>query len=139
MLVPGGAWGSATTVGANDRMNVALIGCRNMGWHDLMDFRRHKEVRCLALCDIDEGILTSRATELAKMQDFKPDIYRDYRQVLDRKDVDVVIIGTPDHWHCLQFVHACEAGKAVYTEKHISNSIPGRQIGRESCRERVGQ
>src|SRR3546814_11009407 len=115
MLLPGSAWGAATTVGANDRINVALIGCRNMGWHDLMDFLRHKEVRCLALCDIDEGILTSRATELAKMQDFKPDIYRDYRQVLDRKDVAVVIIVTPDHWHSLQFVH--EIRRASSREK----------------------
>jgi predicted dehydrogenase len=107
----------------SDRLNVALIGCRNMGWWDLTDLLLHKEVRCLALCDIDNETLTSRAKELAEKQGLKPDIYGDYRKVLDRKDIDAVIIGTPDHWHCLQFVDACKAGKDVYVEKPLSNSI----------------
>lgn len=117
--------GGSAAVPASDIINVALIGCRNMGWGDLMDFLQHKEVRCLALCDIDESVLASRAKELSEKQDRKPDLYRDYRKVLDRKDIDVVIIGTPDHWHCLQFVDACEAGKDIYVEKPISNSIAG--------------
>ena len=113
---------SPQRVSANDTINVALIGCKNMGWSDLSDFLPHPEVRCVALADIDQGILTSRAGELEK-RGGKPDIYGDYRKILDRKDVDVVIIGTPDHWHCLQFVDACAAGKDVYVEKPASNSI----------------
>jgi predicted dehydrogenase len=57
------------------------------------------------------------------LQGKKPDTYSDYRKLLDRKDIDVVIIGTPDHWHCLQFVDACKAGKDVYVEKPLANSI----------------
>ena len=107
----------------NDRINVALIGCKNMGWSDLVDFMPHKEVQCLALCDVDRNVLNSRAKDLSGMQDAKFDLYSDYRRILDRKDIDAVIIGTPDHWHCLQFVDACKSGKGVYVEKPISNSI----------------
>ncbi|MEA4918895.1 Gfo/Idh/MocA family oxidoreductase [Proteiniphilum sp.] len=110
-------------VSANDKMNVALIGCRGMGWSNLMDFMPHKEVQCVALCDIDKSVLDSRGKELSGMQQTKFDLYNDYRHILDRKDVDAVIIGTPDHWHCLQFVDTCKAGKHVYVEKPISNSI----------------
>jgi predicted dehydrogenase len=106
-----------------DIINVGLIGCRSMGWSDLSDFLQHKEVRCLALCDIDKNILSARAEELTKSQGKKPDTYGDYRELLDRKDIDAVIIGTPDHWHCLQFVDACKAGKDVYVEKPLANSI----------------
>lgn len=110
-------------VSANDKINVALIGCRSMGWANLSDFLLSDEVRCLALCDIDKSVMESRAKELASMQKEKFELYGDYRRILDRKDIDAVIIGTPDHWHCLQFVDACKAGKDVYIEKPVSNSI----------------
>ena len=114
---------ATSTVSANDKINVALIGCKNMGWADLTDFLLHDDVQCVALCDIDKTILDSKAKELSEKQKSKFDLYSDYRRVLDRKDIDAVIIGTPDHWHCLQFVDACKAGKSVYVEKPISNSI----------------
>lgn len=114
---------TTTGVSANDKINVALIGCRSMGWSNLSDFLLSDEVQCLALCDIDKSILDSRAKELSSMRKEKFKLYNDYRDILDRKDIDAVIIGTPDHWHCLQFVDACKAGKDVYVEKPIGNSI----------------
>ncbi|NLJ01625.1 MAG: Gfo/Idh/MocA family oxidoreductase [Bacteroidales bacterium] len=114
---------STTTVSANDKINVALIGCRSMGWGNLSSFLQSEEVRCAALCDVDQSLLDSRAKELSAIQTAKFDLYNDYRKVLDRKDIDAVIIATPDHWHCLQFVDACKAGKDVYVEKPIGNSI----------------
>ena len=113
----------ARPMGANDRINVALIGCRNMGWGDLNDALLRPEVRCVALCDVDRKILEDRAAELEKRTGVKPDLYGDYRKLLERQDLDAVIIGTPDHWHCLQMVDACAAGKDVYVEKPIANSI----------------
>ena len=113
----------ARPMGANDRINVALIGCRNMGWGDLNDALLRPEVRCVALCDVDHKILEDRAAELEKRTGVKPDLYGDYRKLLERQDLDAVIIGTPDHWHCLQMVDACAAGKDVYVEKPIANSI----------------
>ncbi|MDR0422183.1 MAG: Gfo/Idh/MocA family oxidoreductase [Proteiniphilum sp.] len=108
---------------ANDRISVALIGCRSMGWANLTDFLPHSDVQCVALCDIDRSVLDSRAKELSGIQSGKFSLYADYRHVLDRRDVDAVIIGTPDHWHCLQFVDACRAGKHVYVEKPAANSV----------------
>ena len=58
----------ARTVAANDQVNIALIGCRSMGWSDLNDFLIHPEINCIALCDIDKGILENRASELEKMR-----------------------------------------------------------------------
>jgi predicted dehydrogenase len=113
----------AGTVGANDRINVALVGCRSMGWGNLNTFLLHPDVDCVALCDIDKNILESRAGELEKSRGKAPLLFGDYRKLLERKDIDAVIIGTPDHWHCLQMVDACGAGKDVYVEKPIANSI----------------
>jgi predicted dehydrogenase len=110
-------------VSANDKLNVALIGCRNMGWGDLTDMLITNEVECVALCDIDKSVLDNRVAELEKMGKKKPDLFGDYRKLLERKDIDVVIVGTPDHWHCLHMVDACAAGKDVYVEKPIANSI----------------
>lgn len=114
---------SARPVGANDQINVALIGCKSMGWANLSDFLIHPEVNCVALCDIDKNILETRAAEVEKAKNRGPKLYGDYRKLLDRKDIDAVIIGTPDHWHCLQMVDACASGKDVYVEKPIANSI----------------
>lgn len=109
-------------VSANDRINVAVIGCRR-GWSDVQPFFSHQDVRCVALSDVKEEVLSARGADVEAKQGTKPDLYGDYRKVLDRKDIDIVIIATPDHWHCLQFVEACMAGKDVYMEKPIANSI----------------
>ena len=114
---------AASKISANDKIRVALIGCRSMGWADLSDFMRHPEVDCVALCDVDRNILQNRAAEIEKSRSKRPDVYGDYRKLLERKDIDIVIIGTPDHWHCLQMTDACSAGKDVYVEKPIANSI----------------
>jgi predicted dehydrogenase len=110
-------------ISANDKVRVALVGGNSMGWSDLTSFLMNKEVECVALCDIDKNVLTNRTNDLLKMGLAKPKLYVDYRKMLENKDIDVVIIGTPDHWHCLIFVNSLEAGKHVYVEKPIGNSI----------------
>jgi predicted dehydrogenase len=123
VILPTIGAGSFGKVSANDTINVALIGCRNMGWANLSDFLLNKEIECVALCDIDQSILEGKKAELVNKGRKEPTLYGDYRKLLERKDVDVVIVGTPDHWHCLHMVDACAAGKDVYVEKPISNSI----------------
>ena len=111
---------SSNSVGANDKIRVGLIGCKGMGYSDLQAFLRNPEVECIALADIDENVLNNRAAETEKLTGKKvKHLYKDWRKLIDNKDVDVVIIGTPDHWHCLQMVAACEAGKDVYCEKPL--------------------
>ena len=112
------------SIGANDKIRVGLIGCKGMGFSDLQAFLRNPEVECIALCDIDDEVLNSRAAETQKITGKKvKNLYKDWRKLIDNKDIDVVIVGTPDHWHCLQMVAACEAGKDVYCEKPLGNSI----------------
>ena len=110
-------------VSANDQFNIALIGCREMGWSNLRDTMNHPGLNCIGLCDIDSNILANRAAEAEKNWGRRPELYGDYRRLLERKDLDAVIIGTPDHWHCLMMTDACSAGKDVYVEKPIANSI----------------
>jgi len=107
----------------DDRLNVALIGCNSMGWANLKDFLANKNVVCIGLCDIDENVLNKRSNDLEQRFGQKATLYRDYRLMLENRDIDAVIIGTPDHWHCLQFVDAIRAGKDVYCEKPLANSI----------------
>ena len=113
----------ARKVAASDRINIGLIGLRNMGWGDLNDMLAFRETQCVALCDVNSSLLKSRAAEIVKRSSRKPDLYGDYRKMLERKDIDVVVIGSPDHWHCLQMIDSCSAGKDVYVEKPIANTI----------------
>ena len=110
-------------LGANDRINVDLIGCRNKGWWNLEDILKQPKVEIHTLCDIDSQVLEDKAGQLSANAGPKPNITKDYRLVLEDKDIDAVIIGTPDHWHCLPTVEACEAGKHVYVEKPLANSV----------------
>ncbi len=109
-------------ISANDKINVGLIGVNGMGWSDLTSFIKIPEINVAALCDVDDNVLNFRKYELAK-SGVQTKTYGDYRKMLENKDLDVIIIGTPDHWHCLQMVEACEAGKDVYVEKPVGNSI----------------
>lgn len=108
---------------ANDRLVIGLIGCKGMGFSNLRNFIKFPEVSVKALCDVDKNVLESRAADLEKLTGEKAELYEDYRKLLEDKDIDAVIIGTPDHWHCLQTVDAVEAGKDVYCEKPLGNSI----------------
>ena len=109
--------------GANDKLRCGVIGINGMGFADLAAFLRQKNTECVAICDVDSNVLNKRAAETEKAQGFKPKLYSDYRKLLEDKDVDVVIIGTPDHWHCLPMVEACQAGKDVYCEKPLGYTI----------------
>lgn len=108
---------------ASDKLVVALIGCRNMGFGDLQNALKQPGVECGALCDVDSEVLAQRTADVLKIQGKAPVQYKDYRKLLENKDINAVIIGTPDHWHCLPFIAACEAGKDIYVEKPLANSI----------------
>lgn len=110
-------------IAPTDKIQVALVGGNSMGWSDLESFLKNPEVECVALCDIDRNILNRRTDDIVKMGRPRPKLYVDYRKMLENKDIDIVIIGTPDHWHCLIFCDSLAAGKHVYVEKPIGNSI----------------
>ncbi len=114
---------NAGKVAANDKVVVGLIGCKGMGFNNLKAILAQPGVECGGLCDVDSNVLNERAAETEQITGKKPRLYADYRKMLDEKDIDAVIVGTPDHWHCLQMVDACDAGKDVYCEKPLGNSI----------------
>lgn len=116
-------------VAPSDQVNVGVIGINGMGWADLKAILKVPGVNLVALCDVDKNVLDKRMGELAAMNidASKVKAFGDHRRLLEMKEVDAVIIGTPDHWHCMQMVEACQAGKDVYVEKPVGNSI-------EECR-----
>ncbi len=107
----------------SDNVNVALVGCRNMGFGILQHHLSDPGVNCVAMCDIDDSILNERSAEVRKTFNQSPKLYKDFRKLLEQKDIDAVIVGTPDHWHCLITVSALQAGKHVYCEKPMANTI----------------
>src|SRR4051794_13840769 len=121
--VPRAAASQDRTAGANARVRVALIGCGGQGTSDLRNALR-LGAQVVALCDVDDEQTAKAAqrvlTDFSQTPDLKT---RDFRRVLDRQDVDAVIVGTPDHWHALPTVLACQAGKDVYVEKPLALTI----------------
>ena len=112
----------AHIVGANERIRIGAIGINGMGWADSMALSKIPGVEIVALCDVDQNVLSKRQQEL-QQRGIKVKTYTDYRTLLDQKNIDAVVIGTPDHWHALMMIHAAQAGKHVYCEKPIGNSI----------------
>jgi predicted dehydrogenase len=117
--------GARSALGANNRIRVASIGVGGMGRSDLRDFLKMPEVDIVAVCDTWEQN-RNRAVE---MTGGKAVAYKDFREVLDRKDIDAVIIATPDHWHVPIALAACDAGKDMYVEKPLSHTVEeGRKL-----------
>jgi predicted dehydrogenase len=105
--------------GANDRVRVGLIGIGLIGKRHLLDFKAQPDVEIAAICEVyeprlREGITTSGG---------RAEGFRDFRKMLDRRDVDAVVISTPDHWHALLTILACAAGKDVYVEKPLTHVV----------------
>jgi predicted dehydrogenase len=110
--------GTGSVLGANDRIRLGLIGCGRQGRDNMGHFIRHG-VEVAAVCDVYEPNLQKGLAAAGG----KAKALKDFRQVLDDKDIDVVIVATPDHWHALPTVMACQAGKDVYVEKPISVAV----------------
>lgn len=112
----------ALGAGSADEIRVGVAGIRSRGWSHVMGLNRLEGVRVVALCDVDQGILENRQRELAE-KGTTTEIFRDFRDLIARDDIDVVSIATPNHWHAMQTVWACAAGKDVYVEKPISHNV----------------
>jgi predicted dehydrogenase len=110
-------------VAASDRIRFGVIGVKGMGWANMRSALKIDGVECVALCDVDQRELERRTKDVLEAQEQAPKLYGDYRKLLDDKDIDAVVIGTPDHWHCLMLVDALDAGKHAYCEKPLANSI----------------
>jgi predicted dehydrogenase len=122
----------ASIIGANDRVNLAVIGLRNQGAVHLQSFCELKDSHNVAvktLCDVDEALFAPAARIVVEKTGTQPGAEWDLRRVLDDREIDAVSIVTPNHWHALATVWACQAGKHVYVEKPVSHNIrEGRKM-----------
>ena len=113
-------------IGANDRIRLGFLGVANRGLQDLDAFKVHPDAEIAALCDVDKKILEAAREKHATSTTF---LTEDFRKVYERKDIDAIVISTPDHWHAIQTVDACKAGKDVYVEKPVSMTVfEGRKM-----------
>jgi len=102
--------------GANERIRLGFVGIGNRGDQVLSGFLQHRDCEVAAVCDLHQPYREYAASRI----EGRPEQFSDYRKMLERKDLDAVVIATPDHWHALQMIHACQAGKDVYVEKPVS-------------------
>jgi predicted dehydrogenase len=116
--------------GANDRVRLAVVGLHGQGWSHVGEYSRMKDVELAAFCDVDENdVLDKRLAEAEKLGIKRPARFTDLRKLLEDKSIDAISIATPNHWHSLQAIWACQAGKDVYVEKPLShNWWEGRQL-----------
>jgi predicted dehydrogenase len=116
-------------IGANDRVNVAVIGFRGQGETHYERLSTVPNVRIKTLCDIDENLFPERVKAVEKLQGVAPGTEWDMLKVFDDKDIDAITTATPNHWHALTAIWACQAGKHVYVEKPCCHEIwEGRKM-----------
>jgi predicted dehydrogenase len=115
----------ALAADADKQQRVGLIGCGWYGKSDLLRLVQVAPVEVVSLCDVDRNMVSDAADLVATRQvsKKKPRIYHDYREMLAQKDLDIVLIGTPDHWHALTMIAAVESGVDVYVQKPISVDV----------------
>ena len=121
---------AASRAAPGDRIGIGMIGVGSFGMANLRQFMRHPDVEIVAVCDVDRMAL-ERARDMA---DGRPSTYGDYRRLLEDRDVDAVVITTPEHWHAIMSIDACEAGKDVYVEKPAAHHIRDGRLMVEAAR-----
>jgi len=128
---------AASGLSANDRIRAAVVGLRGRGRSHLVAVENlaSKNVELAAVSDIDESVIAERVGDYTKRTGTKPVVYHDIRKLLDDQSIDVVFFATPNHWHSLGTIWACQAGKDVYVEKPLShNAFEGKQAVRAARR-----
>src|ERR1700739_404358 len=100
--------------GPNDKVRLGLIGCGGQGLVDLKCFFLNPEIDCVVVCDVDDAQIAKAVAVCQDKRGKAPGTVKDFRRILARKDIDIVLIATPDHWHALTMVSAVQAGKDVY-------------------------
>jgi predicted dehydrogenase len=127
--------------GANDQIVLGMIGVGSQGMSRLREFLRHGDARIAAVCDVDRDHAERAVSEVEKIRGYKPKAFADFRRVLEDREIDAVVIVTPDHWHALGTIRAFEAGKDVFVEKPLSYSVAeGRMMADASLKyKRVSQ
>jgi predicted dehydrogenase len=117
--------GAVAAVAANDKPRLGLIGAGSRGNQllDLFFARKDADYEFVSVADVDDHHAAETAEKIEKKLGKKPKTMRDYRPMLDDKDVDAVVIATPDHWHAIPTILACQAGKDVYCEKPVAHNV----------------
>jgi len=118
-FVPSHVLGQQGRVGANDKIAIGFVGVGGRGGDHVNNFHNMPSVRVTGICDVDNRQVVGAARRVGG----KPFTCKDHRELLDRNDVDAVVISTPDHWHAIMMVQACQAGKDVYSEKPTCRTI----------------
>ena len=116
-------------LGANDRVRVAVVGLHGRGFDHVRNYAQIPNVEIAALCDVDENVLRERLSQMEKMKLPRPATFGDIRKLLEDKSIDAVSLATPNHWHSLMGIWACQAGKDAYVEKPCSHNLwEGRKL-----------
>ncbi|MCX7604132.1 MAG: Gfo/Idh/MocA family oxidoreductase [Bryobacteraceae bacterium] len=118
----------------SDRVRIGLIGCGGISVADSNAFLAHRECEIAAICDVDDAMIARTLKRLEELGRKRPDAVKDFRRVLERNDIDVILNCTPDHWHALPTVLAFEAGKDVYVEKPLATTVWEGQVMRDAAR-----
>ncbi|MCP5111789.1 MAG: Gfo/Idh/MocA family oxidoreductase, partial [bacterium] len=120
------AWGKSSP---NDRVNVAVVGFHGRGRSHYREYAKMPNTQVAYLCDVDERLFPSAVAEVEKIGGNRPKTEIDFRKLIENKDLDAVSLATPDHWHGLQTVWGCQAGKDVYVEKPVCYTLnEGRKM-----------
>jgi len=125
----------AAAVAPSDRVRIGLIGCGGISVADTNAFLAHPECEIAAVCDVDDARIKNTLERLAKLGRRQPDAVKDFRRIIERQDVDLCLICTPDHWHAIPTIEACKAGKDVYVEKPLATTIAEGAAMRDAARE----
>ncbi|NJN35634.1 MAG: Gfo/Idh/MocA family oxidoreductase [Saprospiraceae bacterium] len=116
-------YGKTSAIAPSDKVRLAVIGAKGMGSSIMNSMLKLPEIDVVALCDVDDSVLTNRLKDLDKAGRKQVPTFKDFRKLLEQKDIDAVAIATPDHWHALPMILACETGRDVYVEKPVGRTI----------------